>query len=540
MPLLGARLSKNCWRNLRHGIRFQSSSAIHAPLSVPPPHRQLYQTLLSLEEDAAGFVDISRLQLALRSLESSNPVIRVALLGLGPRGGRAVKQLAKVLLSDELVEEQRWERELEGEHSALIRYGSEEEVVPSSPLAQTVLAPSALLKKHRLELLAMHWSVAMTEQEDAMLGPTMSVPGSTVRYPVHKALIVADGVDGTVESGRITVKSPLIKAVCNLPLRQDAGEGVVDVDLANDAISLLRADRSKGSEYSHKWQASQVSKLIPWLSPKVSETGLSEPVQQLIDSLLNQASSAIARAETGRNALSANMPSTKRRELEGLVSGWTQTAHSELQLHLAQAAELPSWRQTVWWKLIWRVDDVAAGAGDLLNSWLVRAESSLAYLCGRIDETIISTQKSSEPPNEHWPHAIEFNRNDILHTKIPELQRTAQSLFARALATTAGSSALGAVCALASPADMALALAFPALGIVVSLSRLQVKWTAARARYEAALAQRGREVIVYVEDQLRRVVSVRNVSQRSEFDGPKASIKVCRDALREAKGSETI
>ena len=62
----------------RHASYYASSTAINASKEVPEQYRSLYAGLDGLKRDAANYVDPSRLQLALRSLESQTPVIRIA------------------------------------------------------------------------------------------------------------------------------------------------------------------------------------------------------------------------------------------------------------------------------------------------------------------------------------------------------------------------------------------------------------------------------------------------------------------------------
>ena len=103
-----------------------STTAINAPSTVPPAYRDLHQKLSALQETASSHVNLSRLQLAQRSLEGSNPVVRVALLGLGSNGGHAARKLARAILSDALDDEQPWEQELvqsaKDGRSLLLRY----------------------------------------------------------------------------------------------------------------------------------------------------------------------------------------------------------------------------------------------------------------------------------------------------------------------------------------------------------------------------------------------------------------------------------
>lgn len=57
---------------------FATSSAITAGKTVPPRFRELYDALGAVKNAAIDQVSVSRLQLALRGLESEAPLIRVA------------------------------------------------------------------------------------------------------------------------------------------------------------------------------------------------------------------------------------------------------------------------------------------------------------------------------------------------------------------------------------------------------------------------------------------------------------------------------
>lgn len=57
---------------------FATTSAITAGKTVPPRFRELYDALGGIKDAAIEQVSVSRLQLALRGLESETPLIRVA------------------------------------------------------------------------------------------------------------------------------------------------------------------------------------------------------------------------------------------------------------------------------------------------------------------------------------------------------------------------------------------------------------------------------------------------------------------------------
>lgn len=55
-----------------------SVTAVNAKREIPPAFQDLHTSLKALESEAGVYVNISQLQLALRGLESENPVTRIA------------------------------------------------------------------------------------------------------------------------------------------------------------------------------------------------------------------------------------------------------------------------------------------------------------------------------------------------------------------------------------------------------------------------------------------------------------------------------
>ena len=412
-----------------------STTAINAPTSVPPAYRELHQRLLALQDTASGYVDLSRIQLAVRSLETSDPVIRVALLGLGSNGALAARKLARVLLSDALGKEEGWENELiasaNHDRSLLLRYGGVEDAAQSSPLVQTMNIPSPVIQRNHLEILvttlnSIGDTASMDDRtalEEAILVPPLTTPNSAggrvgfVRYPVHKALLVAQGITGAVEFGRLPLRlvdGTLITAALSVPLRpspsvksaeEEATGTAVDIDLAQHALDLFRASKANGAEFSNEWQTSRVGTLSGWLAGQgVSDpsSGLNAAVQNLVTSLISGASTSISKSEAAdtANTTSATVTDTKRSILQSAISTWSAEAHRDLQLNLDTAfATSPSWRRTSWWRLFWRIDDVTISASDVLRrSWLAEAEQALAFLSGRISEAGLASDTRLRGP----------------------------------------------------------------------------------------------------------------------------------------------
>ncbi|KAK1072574.1 hypothetical protein LTR33_010199, partial [Friedmanniomyces endolithicus] len=421
--------------------RYAGVTAINAPTTVPSAYQDLHQRLLALQEEASTHINLSRVQLAARSLESEEPVIRVALLGLGANGAQAARKLARALLSDALSEEQAWEQELlatgQDRRNLLLRYGDSEDVVRQSPLVQTLHIPSPFLKRHKVEILVTTLSTAGNadrlsdaELEEAILVPSLTTPNSAggrvgfVRYPVHKALVVAEGITGVVEYERLPRfldKTELITAALSLPLRsstvmksveQTATENVVDVDLAMHAIELFRASNANGPQFSEEWQTSRLPALSQWISGQQDEpaTEIHPAVRNLLNSILLNASASISHAETSQSTLAAKatIPDSKRAHLDALISHFSASWHRDLQTNLNTALDSRPWRRTAWWRLLWRIDDVSVSAADLLRlHWLTEAEQTLAFISGRLAEAGLATADELREAGPATRYAIE-------------------------------------------------------------------------------------------------------------------------------------
>lgn len=409
-----------------------SNTAINAPTAVPHELRELHQRLQLLQDKASSYVDLSRLQLALRSLESAEPVIRVAFLGLGGNGVRAARKLARVLLADELGEEADWESTLLDERdgrSVLIRYGEDSEgtgVQPSTtPLVQEMRIPSPRLRRWNVEILvtglnASGYTPSSTterakELEESILVPPLTMPNSTggrvgfVRYPVHRALIIADGVAGALEYGRLPASladGRLISAALNLPLQvtksQAYSESVygsaINAERADEALALFRSSNANGALYSQRWQESRVSTVSNWLSSATaasdSHHGLTPAVRDILTSVLSRTKNSISSAESAAEASSSSgtVAESKRTSLQSAVASWSEDAHRDLQVNLSAALISPTWRRTTWWRLFYRIDEVSISANDVLRrGWLVEAEQNLAFLSGRVLEAGVAS-----------------------------------------------------------------------------------------------------------------------------------------------------
>jgi len=400
-----------------------SNTAINAPKNVPARYRELYSSLHILNEHASDAVDQSRLQLALRGLESAHPTIRIGILGLGREGETAARKLARVLLADALGDKQLWEDKLveatARKGALLLRYGGEDDISPQDTLLETMTIPSRVLEKNNLEILITSLNLDATHETElveAILVPPLQTPiaasgrAGYVRYPVHKALLVGEGIDGCMAVGKLSPLfekeaniadlKDLIYTTVNLPQKQQEHNNTqfVDVDDAGRALDLFRENIKNGPVFSEKWQSSGMPHLSQWLAAQhESEAPDSDAavvhagraMKSHIRSVLHSATtSIISSEETARAALAVqSLPDSTRSSMQSGITEWAQLAHTDLQHSLDRALASRSWKRTSWYKLIWRVDDVGVAAEDVLRShWLVNAESHLAFLAGRVSE----------------------------------------------------------------------------------------------------------------------------------------------------------
>ena len=485
-----------------------SATAIDPPPPiVPHANRALHHELHALRH----VLDHPRLQLALESLESSTPVVRVALLGLDADGARAAARLARALFSDPLAEEEQWERELVGAaddgQAVLLKFGHVVDTlgVSGGPAVRTLRVPSPILRSRRVEILVSTLDAdAVCRVDDAMSREdALLVPN---RVPVHKAVVVARGLNGAVRYGGLPgarTHARLVTVALDVPshaatdpghsLRAPLGHAV-DVDRATNALRLFRSDKANGARFGAEWQASALAPLADWvLGPPTQSTAAPQPraaaVLGLVDSVLATCTRSLdtAQARATSHALASSVPDATRASLHAAVAAWAADAHADLQNNLDAAfARSPSWRRTAWYRLFWRIDDVSVSAAEVLHhNWLADAERRLAFLCGRLLQAGLATEAQlaqdtaaprspgpddqrpatpapapvelqppspspSPPPHNPaghpppWPPTLRLRRASLAHHLIPALHMRAQALLFTAISTTTASLALAA------------------------------------------------------------------------------------------------
>jgi hypothetical protein len=581
-------------RRAPNSRRLQSSSTTATVASKPDARRELEDALVQLQKHAPGFVNLSRLQLAINGLrqEPGNESIRVAILGLtdgtvsGTVSGRSAKQVLKLLLADPLKDEEEWEREVDRHDLAqpmIVRVGAVENQQEPGTISLTrgnllheVNVSSAALKGLNLEFLLMETNpyASSAEEgpegvEDSILVPTVDIPtSSTGRYtpittPVHKALIVTDGLMGaaSIISMPLVESGDVITAAVNIPRYKAENETSlpftpIDVDTASVGLRLIRKSLNDAMEYERMWFQSNLPKLTEWVKADVVSTlaGTTKPpVLKLIASLLQHTNNAI-QAEEARS-LSMTLTSTTRhstKHLEANLAAWAESAHTELQDQLDLAFSSRRWRKLGWWKLFWRVDDVHMLTTDIINQrFLPTAEKNVIYLAGRIQEANATSdlQITYEAPNMEevtvdkplpvtWPTNIPAARAYLLNNTIPALQALAQKLVLQTLSTSGLTTSLGALAYFGTlTTGIYEAGAVAALGIVWSMHRMQKQWEAARDFWEGEVREEGRKAVRGVEKSVDKVLrgpedaEVSSVAENQELVKARQLVEKATEAL---------
>jgi hypothetical protein len=427
----------------RNASTLASSTAINATKIIPTRNKALYESLNDVKKKAYAQVNLSRLQLAIQSLETESPTTRVAVIGLNV--SMTARRLVRLLLADALVPEERWEKQLlsEGEdfsRGLLIRYGDS----PNSSLQQAHQAlpmlsiPASVLQRNNLEIVVSSVNVpgqrgalanGRSTSSDAFLSPTVSTPSnasgrqSMINQPVHKSLLIAKdinelvGVAELLASAKFSSKSEarMVDVLVNLEGitgKQIEQTMILDMQKAEAGLHAIRSSLEKAMTYEHNWIDSGMPLLSRWFTiASANDSGtLSSPVKNLITSLLDNTSSAIntQSMEAARSAELKSITDNTRANLETAIKEFSYSAHAELQSGLATAWSSRNWRKLAWYKLFWRVDDVSLILTDLIsNAWLPRTEKAVYEISGRLIQAGIPPSGFEEVPAEVKVVAVE-------------------------------------------------------------------------------------------------------------------------------------
>ncbi|KAJ6002263.1 hypothetical protein N7522_007490 [Penicillium canescens] len=555
---------------------FNTSSVITAK-SVPPRFKELYTALEGVKDAALEQVNLSRLQFALRGLESETPLIRVAVLGLND--ATCARKLVRLLLADPLTPRETWEDILDSYNAdssrgLLIRYGEISESIPND-LLPTISVPSPILRNGNLEILVSTIGSepdpnAATLHADTFLVPTVTIQSShsgrhnVVRYPVHRSIVCGSGVDGLLAystmMGRSDLKHELasVRGAIELALADQKSNNdrltLVDIERASTALDRFRDSVQNAGDYERGWNGSGVQPLIDWLassSEASTQDKLNPALVPLVESILDsaEASVLVRDAKALQDQTAGIAPEELRSQLDEGITTWAERAHSELRSSLEAGLASPRWRGLAWWKLFWRVDDVGMVTSEILEKqFLLRAEREVIWTAGKYQQAGLleeptSTPKSTtapvpaEPVSAPWPTQISDLRTKLLTTTVPSLQALAQSLVLFSVSTTTLTSALSALTYVAVPsASVYESCTLAAVGLIYSVRRQQKRWDSARTFWEEEVREEGRTALRETEVALRKIVRDGGKSVQ-ELSDPRARESVARakKALDEVK-----
>ena len=435
-------------RKDRQCVRRQSSqanlSSTHgdSPFNSKEARLQLREALTELQKHAASYVNISRLQLALRGLDqpAGQETIRIAILGLADGGTslRVAKDLVRGVIADPLKQEEEWERTLVDpdsmNKSVLLKIGEAGGgQIRKSRLLQEINMSWPKMNENNLEILVLEADLppagttlgekmAFTE---SLVVPRMEIPTSStgrttpVTTPVHKVLAVGHGIEGVVSLIQIHSDKIIINAAASIAM-DDSQDGdilgiqAVDTAKALRAIGIFRKDVRNALKYEQDWYESRVNIVSEWITAGTSTTdgAMKSPVRSLIESLLDNTLTAVevTRSAQLQARISAKISASDLESLHVGLSQWAEVAHTELRDQLDIAFTGQRWRKLGWWKLFWRVDDVSMITSDMLNQrFLTNAEKEAIFLAGRFQQSKIV----GDQPLVFGPQAYKYEQEPI-------------------------------------------------------------------------------------------------------------------------------
>jgi hypothetical protein len=451
-------------------------------------------------------------------------------------------------------------------------------VPPSHPLLWTLLVPSRVLKKHNIEILisTLHFGAVPTGEQNkvqnAVLVPTLETPTSAsgrymnVTYPVHKTILLGEGLKSLVEYGKFAYGQELPNEMCKLAISlpnsafyTKPGEiSPVDLEIGEKALEKIRESIGNATIWEEGWFRAGIPNLSTWLLENTTaekDIALKPVISNLISSVLAEAEEQIASSqiEAEKSAAVATVSQTTRAEITKVIEEWSEASHGELRDKLDMAFASKHWRRLKWYKLFWRADDVAMITSDILERrWLVEAEKGAIFLSGRIegeglltDEQLKAKSLNGLPqlvrPDEMdekdpfelqysellkadinaadegtalppairtpWPKTIPLTRHALATRTIPSLEALAQKLVLQTASTTSLSAAISAL-AYVGTASTTLyeAGAVFAFGTVLGLWRMQGKWQDAVKFWEGEVREEGRKAIRGTEEGVRGCV----------------------------------
>jgi len=529
-------------------------------------------------------------------LAAQDAVTRVAVLGLNSQ--LSAQQLARLLLADPLGAEEQWEKELVkgdgNERAVLLKYGNDPDEHTPSPLYKVLPVPSRTLQSHNLEILVSTINVnvakpapqvSVESPKESVLVPKLQAPTARalpVPYPVHKTLVVGEGLDSAIAFGRFSADGldevdDMVKLAVELPVPSDetfsethSGTAPINIKVGTKALDSFRESIQNSIIYERGWFKSGLPTLTNWLVQDVQTSDTIKPTMKtLITSLTDDVEANILKEDASRLQELASIPTDQdvTASIVGHLETWAEKSHAELRDQLDEAFTSKNWHKLAWWKLLWRVDDVTMISSEILERrWLVSAEKGSIYLAGRMNQagfpdemqhttasnipeaTMQDTAPTAENPRTDlstnvrkpipWSEHIASARTELLIDTIPPLQALAQRLILQTFSTTSISSAASVLLYFSvSSFSVFEASAVAALGLTVSLRRMQKLWEGAREAWQGTVREEGRRTLKSTEESIRFIIGNGGKKTVSEADDvvqrrkAREAVKKVRDAL---------
>jgi hypothetical protein len=470
------------------------------------------------------------------------------------------------------------------------RYGEDGDANTPSPLYKVLSVPSRVLQSHNIEILVSKLFApdhvprfSSQSSTESLLVPKLLTMSARhpVPFPVHKALILGEGLNGAIHFGAITPNGideeihDVVKMAVDLPVSSDqmglevpANSVPINIDIATKALGSFRESIQNSIAYERGWFQSGLPTLSDWL---VEGLQTSEPIKPtmkaLVSSILEEVETCILKKELAGHAkqFSVRTEPDVTVSIVGHLESWAEQSHAELRDQLDEAFTAKNWHKLVWWKLFWRVDDVTMLASEILEQrWLVSAERNSIYLAGRMNQagfpdevsqaavahipevTTMETAPTAENPRKDlamstnvrkpmkWSDSIATARTELIDDTVPPLQALAQRLILQTFSTTSLSSAASALLYVTTYCSVFEASAIAALGLTVSLRRMQKLWEGARESWQGTVREEGRRTLKGTEEGVRFIIRNKGKEERGE-DEEVVERRTAREAVSKVR-----
>lgn len=471
------------------------------------------------------------------------------------------------------------------------RYGDESDAHTPTSLYKILPVSSRVLRSHNLEILVSSLNVNISNavtststesSTEPLLVPKLqatSARGLPVPYPVHKTLILGEGLDSAIAFGRFSADSvadvsDMVKVAVDLPPpsteidpETQTGSAAINVEVGAKALATFRESIQNSLAYEHGWFRSGLPALSKWIIQDLQPSNPIKPaMKSLISSIASDVEANVTKEDTTQLQQLASIPTDQEaaKSIIGHLGSWAEKSHTELRDQLDEVFSSKTWHKLSWWKLFWRVDDVTMISSEILERrWLVSAEKNSIYLAGRMNQagfpedaqkfvrtgipevTTQDTAPTAENPRtdlttivrrpQPWPEHISTARTELINDIVPPLQALAQRLILQTFSTTSLSSALSALLYLSmSSISLFEASAVAAVGLTFSLRRMQKLWEGARETWQGTAREEGRRTLKGTEDIVRLIVKSRGVKKELEAEGA-AERREAREAVRKVR-----